>query len=148
MASSSLSFGQRVASISLLVAYPVCALVTRSLGPESWLSPLLLVAYPAGVIALSWSLAKQPSRDWFPTPTSTSILGKGLPRLGFPKRVTTHIALMLVAAWPLTRNLMLPERVSDVWLAGYLAWWHASAAFIGFGMPRLVGKPKAPVAFR
>lgn len=145
MASPNLLFSQRSASISLVVWYAVCAIVVRGLGPEAFLTQLLLVVYPAGVVALAWSLAKSPSTDWFPTPTSTSILGRGLSRLGFPKLVTTHIALIMVSAWPLTRQLMLPDGVSAFWFAGYLAWWMASAAFIGFVVPRLVSAPKAPV---
>jgi len=141
VASPKLSFSQRLASISLLVVFAVCAIVTRSLGPEALLARLLLVAFPASVVALAWSLAKHASTEWFPTPTSTSILGRGLSRLGFPKPVTTHIAWMMVVAWPLTRRLMLPEGVSDFWTVGCLAWWMASAAFIAFGIPRFVGAP-------
>ena len=141
VASPNLLFSQRSASISLVVWYAVCAIVARALGPETLLTQLLLVAYPAGVIGLAWSLAKHTPAEWFPAPTSTSILGRGLARLGFPKPATTHIAMMMVGAWPLTHRLMLPDSVNDFWFVGYLAWWMASAAFIGFGIPRLVSAP-------
>ena len=146
MASTNLLFSQRSATISLVVWYAVCAIVARTLGPESLLTQLLLVAFPAGVIALGWSFARNPSPESFPTPTiGTSIFGKAQARLGFPKAGTTHIAMTMAAVWPLTRRLMLPDGVSDLWLVGYLVWWMASAAFIGFGIPRLVSAPKAPV---
>jgi hypothetical protein len=67
-----------------------------------------------------------------------SIVGRPVPRLGWPKPWITGLAGLLVVGPSATRRMFAGTH-GDLWVVAGDLWWWAGAAFILFGIPRLIG---------